>query len=80
MHINFSTGNDEHPHQTLIFDRLLSPAQALSYQCAIISNGALSSWPYEIIYFWLLGQVLCEAQRREHSRSYVTGVVSKQSA
>ena len=41
MHINFSTGNDEHPHQTLIFDRLLSPAQALSYQCAIISDGAL---------------------------------------
>ena len=40
----------------------------------------ISSWPYEIIYFWLLGQVLCEAQRREHSRSYVTGVVTKHSA
>ncbi len=37
----------------------------------------LSSWPYGITYFWLLGQVLCEAQRREHSRSYVTGVETK---
>ena len=37
----------------------------------------LSSWPYGITYFWLLGQVLCEAQRREHSLSYVTGVVTK---
>ena len=45
-----------------------------------ISLALLSSWPYEIIYFWLLGQVLCEAQRREHSRSYVTGVVTKHSA
>ena len=40
----------------------------------------LSSWPYEIIYFWLLGQVLCAAQRREHSRSYMTGVVTKPNA
>ena len=30
-----------------------------------------------LVYFWLLGQVLCEAQRREHSLSYVTGVVTK---
>ena len=37
----------------------------------------VSSWPYGIVYFWLLGLVLCEAQRREHSRSYVTGVVTK---
>ena len=43
-------------------------------------NFLISSWPYEIIYFWLLGQLLCEAQRREHSRSYVTGVVTKHSA
>ena len=27
----------------------------------------LSSWPYEIEYFWLIEQVLCKAQRREHS-------------
>ena len=40
----------------------------------------VSSWPYGIEYFWLLGQVLCKAQRREHSRSYVTGVVTKHSA
>ena len=37
----------------------------------------LSSWPYGITYFLLLGQVLCEAQLRLHSRSYVTGVVTK---
>ncbi|MBO9494885.1 DUF1848 domain-containing protein [Thalassotalea sp. G20_0] len=51
---------------------------------AVIKNqkkhDPLSSWPYGIEYFWLLGLVLCEAQRREHSRSYVTGVVTKQSA
>ena len=41
------------------------------------SFSLLSSWPYGNTYFWLLGQVLCEAQRREHSRSYVTGVVTK---
>ena len=46
----------------------------------VIRNNLVSSWPYGITYFWLLGQVLCEAQRREHSRSYVTGVVTKPSA
>ena len=45
-----------------------------------ICSGRISSWPYGITYFWLLGQVLCEAQPREHSRSYVTGVVTKPSA
>ena len=39
----------------------------------------IRSWPYGITYFWLLGQVLCEAQRREHSRSCVSGVVTKPS-
>ena len=33
--------------------------------------------PYGITYFWLLGQVLCETQRKEHSRGYVSGVVTK---
>ncbi len=42
-----------------------------------VCTDKVSSWPYGITYFWLLGQVLCEAQRREHSRSYVTGVVTK---
>ena len=37
----------------------------------------ISSWPYGITYFWLLGQVLCGAQRRGQSRSYETGVVTK---
>ncbi len=36
----------------------------------------LSSWPNGIVYFWLSGQLLCKAQRREHSRSYVTGVAT----
>lgn len=40
----------------------------------------LSIWPYGISYCWLLGQVLYEAQRREHIRSYVTGVVTEHSA
>ena len=44
---------------------------------ATASCGWISSWPYGITYFWLLGQVLCEAQGREHSRSYVTGVATK---
>uniref|UniRef100_UPI0019D66C74 hypothetical protein n=1 Tax=Endozoicomonas acroporae TaxID=1701104 RepID=UPI0019D66C74 len=39
----------------------------------------LSSWPNGIVYFWLSGQLLCKAQRREHSRSYVTGVATPQS-
>ncbi len=39
----------------------------------------LSSWPNGIVYFWLSGQLLCKAQRREHSRSYVTVVVTPQS-
>ena len=37
---------------------------------------ALSSYPNGIVYFWLSGQLLCKAQRREHSRSYVTVVVT----
>ncbi len=37
----------------------------------------LSSWPDGTTYFWLLEQMLYEAQRREDSRSYVTGVVTK---
>ncbi len=36
----------------------------------------ISSWPNGIVYFWLSGQLLCKAQRREHSRSYVTVVVT----
>ena len=39
----------------------------------------LSSWPNGIVYFWLSGQLLCKAQRREHSLSYVTGVATQQS-
>ncbi len=39
----------------------------------------ISSWPNGIVYFWLSGQLLCKAQRREHSRSYVTGVATPQS-
>ncbi len=39
----------------------------------------ISSWPNGIVYFWLSGQLLCKAQRREHSRSYVTVVVTPQS-
>ncbi len=39
----------------------------------------ISSWPNGIVYFWLSGQLLCKAQRREHSRSYVTVVVTQQS-
>ncbi|MGI2029221.1 MFS transporter [Endozoicomonas acroporae] len=39
----------------------------------------ISSWPNGIVYFWLNGQLLCKAQRREHSRSYVTGVATPQS-
>ena len=50
------------------------------YKTLITINTFISSWPYGITYFWLLGQVLCKAQRREHSRSYVTGVVTKPSA
>ncbi len=42
-------------------------------------NTAISSWPNGIVYFWLSGQLLCKAQRREHSRSYVTVVVTPQS-
>ena len=40
---------------------------------------ALSIWPNGIVYFWLSGQSLCKAQRRAHSLSYVTGVVTPQS-
>ena len=47
----------------------------LSHRCSW-----LSSWPYGITCFWLLGQVLYETQRRGHSRSYATGVVTKASA
>ena len=39
----------------------------------------VSSYPNGIVYFWLSGQLLCKAQRREHSRSYVTVVVTPQS-
>ena len=53
-----------------------STYRIIAHDGQAISNG-LSSWPYGITYFWLLGQVLCEAQRREHSLSYVTGVVTK---
>ena len=55
---------------TITFANLLSPVD---------TGGSvlISSWPYGITYFWLLGQVLCEAQPREHSRSYVTAVVAK---
>ncbi|WOG27561.1 hypothetical protein [Endozoicomonas sp. 8E] len=28
----------------------------------------ISTQPYGIEYFWLIGQVLCKAQRREHSK------------
>ena len=39
----------------------------------------LSSWPNGIVYFWLSGQLLCKAQRRKHSLSYVTEVATQQS-
>ncbi|WP_206680808.1 hypothetical protein, partial [Endozoicomonas acroporae] len=48
------------------------PARVQRFYC-------LSSWPNGIVYFWLSGQLLCKAQRREHSRSYVTGVATPQS-
>ncbi|WP_163387766.1 TM2 domain-containing protein [Endozoicomonas acroporae] len=45
----------------------------------MINDFIISSWPNGIVYFWLSGQLLCKAQRREHSRSYVTVVVTPQS-
>ena len=57
------------PHRAQVSDFRAETLPGDTTSAQVYDSAELSSWPYGITYFWLLGQVLCEAQRREHSRA-----------
>ena len=73
----YATPRKPSVHHTMGGLKIDTQARVINEKGEVIPG--LSSWPNGIVYFWLSGQLLCKAQRREHSRSYVTGVVTPQS-